>query len=103
MNETEAVADSVINVLEDTYNIATETATTVERQGRQIERIGDIIDDADSEAERAKRILTRIQRKVMTDKYLLCLISMIVFAVIIIVILFIAGKGKIKSSTLSLN
>ena len=94
-DRTDAAANRAIETLAETHDTATATAEKVYEQGKQIERIGDTLDEVDAEIDRATRVLKRISRRVMTDKYVWCLISLIIVAVIIvIVVLVVDGNGN---------
>ena len=100
-NETDAAAGRAIETLAETHETATKTAEQVYDQGKQIERIADTLDEVDAEIDRATRVLKRISRRVMTDKYVWCLISMIVIAVIVVIIVLVID-GNVDSQDANL-
>ena len=59
----------------------------VNDQTTQISRIHEALNATDTELGRAKRIVNRISRQILTDKILWCFIILIIIAVIIVILL----------------
>lgn len=95
-NRTQEHADGALQTLASTIDIATGTAAQVNDQTRQIEQIGKTLDEVDAELDRAGRILKRMGRRVMTDKYVWCLITLVFIAIVIIIALSVSN-GKVKT------
>jgi chromosome segregation ATPase len=95
-NRTQEAADNAITTLVETTNIATDTAQKVHEQTEQIKQIDQTLVEVDNELERANRILKRMARRVMTDKYIWCLVALVFIAIVIIIALSISN-GKVKT------
>merc|ERR1712228_722135 len=97
-NETDAAADRAIRDLAETNAVAVGTATMLHDQTEQIANIDRNLAEIDDEIDRATRVLKRMGRRVMTDKYIWCLIFMI-FAAIIAIIVVSVVNGKVDPKT----
>ena len=80
------ILDRCIQDVDQTNIVAENAAAKLYDQTEQIGRVGRRLDDIDDEAERAKRVLKIMIRRVMTDKVIWCVAGLIVIAVIIIII-----------------
>eukprot|EP01083_Nonionella_stella_P227632 807475_1 len=85
-DETDAAADRAIRDLAETQETAINTATMLHDQTDQIQNIDKNLAEIDDEIDRATRVLKRMGRRVMTDKYIWCLIFMIFMAIIAIIV-----------------
>eukprot|EP01083_Nonionella_stella_P028857 79535_1 len=83
----ENIADEVIRNVEEMKEIAVETAIKLNDQTEQIANADQGLAHADDEMERAKRTLRRMSRRVMTDKYVNCMLILVLITIIIIVVL----------------
>merc|ERR1712176_420961 len=101
-NETDAAADRAIRDLAETNTIAVDTATMLHDQTEQIAKIDKNLADIDDEIDRATRVLKRMGRRVMTDKYIWCLIFLI-FAAIIAIIVVSVVNGKVDENDIKPN
>jgi len=95
-NRTEEAANATIVKLIETEEIATGTAGKLVEQTQQISQIDQSLGDIDAELERANRILKRMGRRIMTDKYIWCLIALIFIAICVIIGLSVA-HGKVNT------
>merc|ERR1712154_681102 len=80
-----------------TQETAVDTATMLHNQTEQIEKIGKDLGEIDDEIDRATRVLKRMGRRVMTDKYIWCLIFLI-FAAIIAIIVVSVVEGNVDEN-----
>lgn len=80
------ILDRVIIDVDQAKQTATETAQKVNEQTAQIQRIHDTLGEVDSELDRAKRIMTRISRRMLTDKILWFFLSLIFISILLIVL-----------------
>merc|ERR1712176_184285 len=101
-NETDAAADRAIRDLAETNTIAVDTATMLHDQTEQIAKIDKDLGEIDDEIDRATRVLKRMGGRVMTDKYIWCLIFMI-FAAIIAIIVVSVINGKVDENDIKPN
>mmetsp|Transcript_39859 Transcript_39859/g.63784 ORF Transcript_39859/g.63784 Transcript_39859/m.63784 type:complete len:245 (-) Transcript_39859:198-932(-) len=101
-DETEAAADRAIRDLAETQEVAVDTAEKVNNQTEQIARIDQNLAEIDDEIDRATRVLKRMGRRVMTDKYIWILIFLI-FAAIITIIVVSVVKGKVTKEDVEPN
>jgi len=88
------LADQAIVVLSETEEKARDTAEKVKEQSEQMGRIDHSLREIDDELGRATRVMKRIGRRVLTDKYIMCLI-VLVFLALIGVIVVATMKKKI--------
>merc|ERR1712083_856287 len=101
-DETAAAADRAIRDLAETNTVAVDTATMLHNQTEQIANIDKNLGEIDDEIDRATRVLKRMGRRVMTDKYIWCLIFMI-FAAIIAIIVVTVVNGKVDQNDVKPN
>jgi len=94
-DETHDAADRAIRDLAETQETAVNTATMLHDQTEQIANIDRNLAEIDDEIDRATRVLKRMGRRVMTDKYIWCLIFMI-FAAIIAIVVVSAVRGSVN-------
>jgi len=92
-------ADRAINTVNETKEIAMETAQKVNEQTQQIVEIDKTLGEIDDEIQRASLILRRMGRRVMTDKYIWILVCLVMLAIIGVIVAAAVKKGKIKTST----
>ena len=59
----------------------------VNEQTSQIERIGITINETDGELSRAKRILAKMFRRIITDKILWTFVILIIIAVVLVILM----------------
>merc|ERR1719203_935659 len=85
-DENAAAADRTIIDLTQTQEAAVDTATKLHDQTEQIANVDRNLAEIEDEIDRASRVLRRMGRRVLTDKYLWCMIFMIFSAVIAIVV-----------------
>eukprot|EP01083_Nonionella_stella_P153678 494095_1 len=102
LDKTDAAADRAIRDLAETQDIAVNTATTLHDQTEQIGKIDENLAEIDDEIDRASRVLKRMGRRVMTDKYIWCLIFLI-FAAIIAIIVVSVMNGKVDEKDIKPN
>lgn len=81
------MADRAIKDLEETKNVAADTAVMVNEQTEKISKMDQNLAQIESEMERATQTLKRMSRKVMTDKYVWCLLVLIIIAIIAIIVI----------------
>lgn len=93
-DETHGAADRAIRDLAETQEVAVNTATMLHDQTEQIANIDRNLAEIDDEIDRATRVLKRMGRRVMTDKYIWCLIFLI-FAAIITIIVVSVVEGNV--------
>ena len=93
-DETDAAADRAIRDLGETHDIAVATAEMVAEDTVKIANIDKNLAEIDDEIDRATRVLKRMGRRVMTDKYIWVLIFLI-FAAITAIIVVAAVNGDI--------
>jgi len=74
-----------VGVVAQTLEVGKETAAKVERQTEQIAGILEGLDKIEDSLDRSKIILSRIGRRVMTDKYVWVFIFLIIVAIIFII------------------
>merc|ERR1712087_826317 len=86
-DDTEAAADRAIRDLAETQETAVNTAQQLHEQTEQIENIDRNLAEIDDEIDRATRVLKRMGRRVMTDKYIWGLIFLIFAAIIAIIVI----------------
>merc|ERR1712154_262852 len=101
-DETDAAANRALRDLAETQETAVNTATMLHDQTEQIANIDRNLAEIDDEIDRATRVLKRMGRRVMTDKYIWCLIFMI-FAAIIAIIVLTAVRGSLNSNDVQPN
>jgi len=101
-DETANAADNAIQTLAETTDVATGTAQMVHDQTGQIERIDANLAEIDDEIDRATKILKRMGRRVMTDKYIWILIGLLFVAIIAIIVVSVVN-GKVKEDDLKPN
>eukprot|EP01084_Bolivina_argentea_P272892 464740_1 len=101
-DETDAAADRAIRDLAETQEVAVNTAEQVHNQTEQIANTDKMLSEIDDEIDRATRILKRIGRRVMTDKYIWCLIVLIVVAIIVIIVVSVV-EGNVDEEDVSPN
>ena len=101
-DETDAAADRAIRDLAETQEIAVNTAQTVHDQTQQIARIDQNLAEIDDEIDRASKVLKRMGRRVMTDKYIWCLIFLIFVAIIAIIVVSVVN-GKVSEDDVKPN
>merc|ERR1712154_567670 len=101
-DETDAAADRAIRDLADTQETAVNTATMLHGQTEQIANIDRNLAEIDDEIDRATRVLKRMGRRVMTDKYIWCLIFLI-FAAIIGIIVVSVVEGNVDEKDVKPN
>ena len=94
------ILDKVMINVDNTKETATETAQKVYEQTSQIQRIHDNLDEIDSELDRAKKIMTKIMRRMLTDRILWFFLGLIFISVIIIVLI---ETGVLKKNTKKLQ
>ena len=95
--ETEDLADRTIKDLENTKDIAIDIAIMVNDQSQQLSNIDQSLAVLDSEMERATRKIKQIARRVMTDKYVNCLLIIIILTIVVIVVMqFVDVRYHIK-------
>ncbi len=98
--ETDCAADRAIRDLAETQEIALYTAINLDDQTDQIALIDKNLAEIDDEIDRATRVIKRMSRRIMSDKYIWCLIILIILAIIAIIIGSIVIKNvpqKMKS------
>mmetsp|Transcript_28051 Transcript_28051/g.34250 ORF Transcript_28051/g.34250 Transcript_28051/m.34250 type:complete len:232 (+) Transcript_28051:36-731(+) len=100
LNETDDAADRTIQVVNQIQANAAETAEMVANQTKQLNNINNELDSIDEEIDRASKVMKRMGRRVMTDKYIWVLISLIFIAIIVAVVLAFT-KGKLKKEDLT--
>ena len=86
-DDTARAADRAIKDLEETRYVAVETAVTVHDQTKQIQKMDENLAEIESEMSRATKSIKRMARKVMTDKYVNCLLIVILLTIVVIVVL----------------
>jgi len=96
-DETDAAADRAIRDLAETQETAVNTAEMLHDQTEQIANIDRNLAEIDDEIDRATRVLKRMGRRVMTDKYIWCLIFLI-FAAIIAIIVVSVVEGNVDEN-----
>lgn len=84
--ETKASLERSKQVLANTHQLAVETARKVEENTETIIRINENLDVIDDTTNRSDKIIARIARKVLTDKYVCCLIWLIIIAIAFILL-----------------
>lgn len=94
-DETDAAADRAIRDLQETNEVAVNTAEMLHNQTEQIANIDKNLAEIDDEIDRATRVLKRMGRRVMTDKYIWGLIFLI-FAAIIAIIVVSVVEGNVS-------
>jgi len=91
------LADRAIEIVTETQEKATATAEQVHQQTKQLQGIDKNLSEIDSELDRATKIMRRMGRRVMTDKYIMCLMVLVFIAIVVVIVLAIE-KGKIDAS-----
>jgi len=91
------LADRAIEIVVETEEKAKDTAEKVHQQTQQLQSIDKNLSEIDNELDRATKIIRRIGRRVITDKYIMCLL-VLVFAALIAVIVLAAEKKNVGSS-----
>lgn len=86
-DDTEQAADRALKDLEDTRFVAVETAITVHDQTKQIQKMDENLAEIESEMERASKTIKRLARRILTDKYVNCLLIVILLVIVVIVVL----------------
>jgi len=89
------LADRAIEIVVETEEKAKDTAEKVNQQTQQLEGINKNLSEIDDEIDRATKIIRRIGRRVITDKYIMCLI-VLVFGALIAVIVLAAEKNNLS-------
>ena len=92
-DETDAAADRAIRDLQETNEVAVNTAEMLHNQTEQIANIDKNLAEIDDEIDRATRVLKRMGRRVMTDKYIWALIFLIFAAIIAIIVVSVVEGG----------
>eukprot|EP00483_Globobulimina_turgida_P004867 UN04876 len=85
-DRTDAAGGRAIRDLAETHEIAINTACMLQDQTEQIGLIDRDLAEIDDEINRATRIIKRMGRRIMSDKYIWCLIILIVLTIIGIII-----------------
>ena len=101
-DETDAAADRAIRDLQETNEVAVNTAEMLHNQTEQIANIDKNLAEIDDEIDRATRVLKRMGRRVMTDKYIWGLIFLI-FAAIIAIIVVSVVNGQVSQDDIKPN
>lgn len=81
LHETDKAADRVIVELATIQKIAVETAEKVAQQSKQLETTVNKLDDANEEIRRSKKVLRRMARRTLGDKYIWMCIILIIIAI----------------------
>jgi uncharacterized protein YdiU (UPF0061 family) len=77
--------NNTLKVLADTQTIANHTAIQLKDQTDKLQKIDDDISHIDSTLVRAGKHTKRIGRKLLSDKYLWCMIFLIVIAIVLVI------------------
>ncbi|ETO28133.1 hypothetical protein RFI_08999 [Reticulomyxa filosa] len=85
-------ADRAIEMVAETEEKAKATAEQVHQQTGQIQKIDKNLAEIDNELDRATKIMRRMGRRVLTDKYIMCLMVLVFAAIIVVIALAIERK-----------
>jgi len=97
-NRQHDLADKGIEILAETEEKAQATAQQVHQQTEQMKKIDTNLSEIDNELDRATKIMKRMGRRVMTDKYIMCLVILVFIAIIAVIVLAIE-KNQISTSS----
>lgn len=79
--------NTIIKITTDTNAIATDTALKIAKQGEQMQKISNDVDEIESELDRAVKVIKRTMRGVATNKFLWVLIGLIVVGIGAIIVM----------------
>lgn len=77
---------NTIRVISDTQDIGITLVAHLECNTEQIANMRDKLDSIDSTLIRSTNILKRITKKIVTDRYVCCVITLVIVAIIFIII-----------------
>ena len=86
LSQSKASLVRTVQTIQDAREIGIDINNKLEQQTQQTERMYDHIDSIDSTLGRSTKILKRMARKMLTDKYLWCVITLVLGAIIFIII-----------------
>jgi len=86
-------------MVEDTIEVAANTATTLQGQTEQITRIRTGVETVESNMKRADRQLRIFMRRMMTDKIILCLLFCVVIGVVLVIVYSSINKDEKDTNT----
>jgi len=79
-------------IVEDTINVATETAQTLKSQTEQLERIDKQVDVVDSNLKKAEKQLRVFMRRMATDKLIMSFVCLVVLGILAVIVIAIVNK-----------
>jgi len=97
--ESKGSLERTLGVVAKTQEIGAATLTKVDDQNKQLEKIHNDVRDIDSVLARSNKVIKRIGRKMLTDKYLWIIIGLIVGAIIFIIAWKALGHKSISPNT----
>lgn len=87
MDASTASLERTISIINDTKEIGTAAAADLQKQTEQINNMYDDLYKIDDQVARSKKILARMARRVLSNKILWVLISLIIISLVVIVVL----------------
>jgi len=87
MDARTASLERTISIINDTKEIGTAVAADLQKQTEQINNMYDDLYKIDDQVARSKKILARMARRVLSNKILWVLISLIIISLVVIVVL----------------
>lgn len=87
MDASTASLERTISIINDTKEIGTAVAADLQKQTEQINNMYDDLYKIDDQVARSKKILARMARRVLSNKILWVLISLIIISLVVIVVL----------------
>lgn len=87
MDASTASLERTISIINDTKEIGTAVAADLQKQTEQINNMYDDLYKIDDQVARSKKILARMARRVLSNKILWVLISLIIISLVVTVVL----------------
>lgn len=87
MDARTASLERTISIINDTKEIGTAVAADLQKQTEQINNMYDDLYKIDDQVARSKKILARMARRVLSNKILWVLISLIIISLVVTVVL----------------
>ncbi|KAI9209834.1 uncharacterized protein BJ171DRAFT_557508 [Polychytrium aggregatum] len=95
--KTHQSATNALRRVEETIQVAVETSTEIKRQGEQINKISDDVDQVEDNLRRADKQLKAFIRRMATDKIFMVFIFLIVIGIIAAIVLYVLkSKGLLS-------
>lgn len=90
--QTVTVVDGIINQVNQTRTVATDTMDTLKQQTEQLQKAEDDMNEIDDNLKEATKLIRSFARRTMTDKLILVFICLIACAVLFVIIWSILKK-----------